>query len=66
MGSSSCFPRHICNVNGSLITEEDYDLLCPSTGSEVSKLSHPFLFAVERVQKSPVFAVTMAHDLQMP
>lgn len=60
MESSSCFPKRICNMNGSVITEEDYDLPCPSTVSEkVSKLSHLFLFVIKRMQ---TFPVTMAHD----
>lgn len=55
--------NNIFNVNRSLIAKEDYGLLCPSAGSEVSKLSHPFLFAIDRVQKFPVFAVTKKQDL---
>ncbi|XP_056352517.1 basic proline-rich protein-like [Oenanthe melanoleuca] len=36
MRSNSCSPRHISNVNGSLIAKEDYGLLCPFAGSEPS------------------------------
>lgn len=48
-------------MNGSVITEEDYDPPCPSTVSvKVNKFSHLFLFVIKRMQ-FPVFPVTMAH-----
>lgn len=61
MESSSCSPRHICNMNGNVITEEDYDPPHPSTVSEkVSKLSH--MFVIKRIQKIAVFPLTTAHN----
>lgn len=61
MESSSCSPRHTCNMNGRVVTEGDYDLPHPSTVPEkVSKLSH--LFIIKRTQKIAVLPLTMAHD----